>query len=202
MSMVKYPPNVQIYDPRLGQDFVLFTGRSKKPMFSSLEHGLYVVEAVGQVCWATRQDLFLECILKTSIKGFFTVVPWYPGAKKLKQALLEHFSDATEIDSSVVGYFDPSPGLLSRLFSIRDEYGGESSGEWCIGGCSTMFSEKDMKCNGWNINCVLSQAEKIGCILSLEEMRQSHFMVKWFDELPKIIDAINRCNLDYKTQNQ
>ena len=101
-------------------------------MFSSLEHGFYVLEAAGEIDWDMHRGILLECILQTSPIGFFTVVPWSPGAGKLTQALLKQFGDAVEIDNSVCGYFDPSADLLSKLFAIRNECGGASSGEWCI----------------------------------------------------------------------
>lgn len=105
MSMVKHPPNIQTYDPTLGQDYVV-DNHSTKTIFSSLENGFYVLEVVGEMDWSTHQDMLLECILNTSTKGFFTVVPWHPDAKRLRRALLQQFSDAVEIDNSVVGYFD------------------------------------------------------------------------------------------------
>ena len=185
-----HQPNIQIYDPKLGQDYKFFNHLAKTT-FSSLEDGFCVLEVVGEMDWGVHQNALLECILKTSTKGFFAVAPWYPGAEKLRRALLQRFSNAKVIANAVLGYFDPSADALSKLFSIRDECGGESSGEWCIGGCSTKFSEQNIKCSGWDLNCLLHQAEKIGCVLSLEEMQQSYFIIKPFEGLPKIIEEIN-----------
>ena len=190
--MVNRPPDIQTYDPRLGQDCVFFSGPSEKPMFSSLEHGLYVVEAVGEMNWDMHQDLLLECILNTSTEGFFTVDPWGPGASNLKLMLMRQLNDVMEVGHSVLGYFTPSADSLRRLFSVRAECGGGSSGEWCIGGCSTKFSGQDINCTEWNFNRLLHQADKIGCVLSLEEMQQSYFMVKPFDGLSEIIEAIKK----------
>lgn len=186
--MITQRPNIQTYDPKLGQDYKF---HFSKTTFSSLERGLFVLEAVGEMDWSVHKDALLECILKTSTKGFFIVVPWYPGAEKLRQALLHQFSDAKVIDNAVLGYFDPSADELGRLFAIRNERGSDSSGEWCIGGCSAKFSEQNMKYPGWNLDCLLHQAKKIGCVLSLEEMQQSYFIAKPFEGLPKIIEAIN-----------
>lgn len=182
-------PNIRSYDPRLGQDYVV-KNHSTKASFSSLAHGFYVLEVTGELDWDNYQDMLLACMRETSKSGFFTVVPWRPGAAKLKHALLQQFGKIVEIDNSLIGYFDPSTCLLNRLFAIRNECGGTSSGEWCVGGCSSVFSALHVKNSGWNLTYLMNQAEKIGCVLSLEEMEQSYFMVKAFDELPKIIDVV------------
>lgn len=188
--MIVRRPNIKTYDPKFGQDYAFFN-HSTKTTFSSLEHGFFVLEAVGEMDWGMHQAMLLECIIKTSTKGFFLVAPWYPGAEKLRRALLQQFSDAQVLENAVLGYFDPATDELGKLFAIRGEHGRGSSGEWCIGGCLTKFSKQNIKCSGGNLSCLLPQSGKIGCVLSLEEMQQSYFIIKIFEGLPKIIGEIS-----------
>lgn len=73
-------PPLQSYDPRLGQEFTL---NAHGRIFSSLEHQFYVLDNAGNLDWARGASLLVECIRRTSKRGFFTIVPWAPGAGHL-----------------------------------------------------------------------------------------------------------------------
>lgn len=182
---------IKTYDPKLDQDYEFYNYLSGTT-FSSLKQGFYVLEAVGELNWESYQTILLECIAKTSTTGFVAVSPWHPGAEKLRKKLLSELTSAKEYNGTIFSYFTPTREMLSKLFRIRNEYGGTSSGEWLIGGGSTDLLEKLVICVEWNLSCFLQQADKIECILSLEEMQQSYFFIKPFEGLQSILQEIDQ----------
>lgn len=177
---------IETYDPSLGQNFVL-PCHSTEDTFSSLESNFFVQDSIGDVDLIKWKKAIEKCIEKTSSRGFFTVIPWFPGAKKLKQRLYQEFINVEEINGSLFCYFEPSKDTIDKLFELRNEYGGDVSGEWCIGGCIIELPPPSTKKQYWDFSYLLKQADKIGCLLSLGEMQQTFFMSKPFEGLKELL---------------
>ncbi len=177
---------IETYDPSLGQNFVL-PYHSTKDTFSSLESNFFVQDSIGDVDLIKWKKAIYKCIKKTSRRGFFTVIPWSPGAKKLKQRIYQDFINVEEINSSLFCYFELSTDTIDKLFELRNEYGGDVSGEWGIGGCIVDLPTPNTRKQYWDFAYLLEQADKIGCLLSLGEMQQTFFMSKSFDGLKELL---------------
>lgn len=178
------PPSVRTYDPRRGEDFRINTpGRT----FSSLDSHFYVLDNAADLGWIRRVSLLKECFLQTSKFGFFTLVPWVPGAKKLKTAIKREFQSVFELDGTFCGYFDIESDSIQKLFEMREMFGGDKSGELGLGGCLEKFSPPVRvslaKRESWDFFHVIRQPAKIGCFLYFGEMCQTTFMTRLFPEL-------------------
>ena len=182
--------DVRIYDPRLGQDYSISNHQTKK-IFSSLEHGFFVLECVGAVDWTGQLPFVNRCIEATSKKLFFMVVPWYPGATELREAVERELGPLSEFEHSLCGYTPIGSDALNRLMGLRRSFGGDKTGQWCIGGCLAEFAPpvrtSFWKGSLWDVALVLGQPEKIGCVLSLDEMQQSLFATRLFDGLDDLL---------------
>ncbi len=176
--------SLRIYDPRQKQDFrINIPGET----FSSLDHGFYVIDNSHGLNWAQRLDLLKLCVLQTSKLGFFTLVPWVPGARKLRAEIGRKLESVIEFQGTLGGYFDSESDSIERLFKIREEFGGNKSGEWGFGGCLAKFTppirSSLARTESWDFSHVLRQASLIGCFLYLGEMCQTVFMTKLFPAL-------------------
>lgn len=157
--------------------------------FSSLKHGMYGFEGIG-IDWSMHQKVILTCIQKTSSLGFFWVAPWMPGAKKIRSDLLKFSATAAVCDEMVFGYFDPTDSNIRTLLRIWKNRGGFGGGEWLVGGCKEELP-LDLKNFPNNfLEYCLSHIQRIGFLLSLEEMQQSSLIVRFFDELPTLLDSV------------
>jgi hypothetical protein len=78
-----------------------------------------------------------------------------------------------------------SSDALSWLLELRRSFGGADTGRWCFGSCLAEFTppvrSSFSKGQLWDVALVLDQPEKIGCVLSLDEMQQSLFATRLFD---------------------
>lgn len=179
------------YDARLRQDFRLNISGGT---FSSLECYFYVLDNADNLDWVESATILEECIRNTSKYGFFTVVPWVPGANKLKAEIKKEFDVASELAGSLCGYFDVGTDSIQRLIKMRRKFGGGRSGEWGLGGCLDHFTPTKQgsfaKKEAWNIFHVLSEPQKIGCYLFLGEMHQTTFLTKIFDGLDEYLSQI------------
>jgi len=183
-------PQFHRYDSRLGQDYSIVNYYSKRT-FSSLEHGFLVLDFVGPMDWKSRASLLQRCLEATSKRLFFMVDPWEPTAGQLGKALVREFSTIGEFEQSLCGYTTINIATIVRLFDLRTEFGGDNSGQWCIGGCLADFAPpvrlSMTRGQLWDSALVLDQAEKVGCMLSLGEMQQSLFITRHFDGLDNLL---------------
>jgi len=184
---------IEIYDPRRGEDFVLKNRRLKKS-FSSLHHGLLVVDSQGQSLLSKEVTVLKESIPKTSALGFFIVVLWVPGAKKLKASIQQEFGETFECANSLCGYFDAqSVDNVELLLDLRDTFGGNKSGEWGFGGCLTKFSAPKrislFRGELWDFEHVLYDADRLGCLLFLGE-RYTTFVTRIFDGMDAALSQL------------
>jgi len=181
---------VRIYDPRLREDWSTTNFMTKKS-FSSLKHGFYVMDCVGPIDWTADLALLNGCLQSASKKLFFMVDPWQPGAAQLSDALQREFGPLKEFERSLCGYATTDPDIAQRLFRLRTLFGGDRTGQWCIGGCVEEFAPPVRagltKRQLWDLCLVLEQAEKLGCVLSLGEMKQSLFGTRLFDGLDNLL---------------
>ncbi len=99
--------SITVYDPRWGQDFTLAE-------FSSLTHGMLVVDCVG-VQWEPSVQRLASLFRGAGGVGFALVDPWVPGAKILKAALRNALRDVSEPAGFVLGYFDSDSAGVQRL---------------------------------------------------------------------------------------
>jgi hypothetical protein len=186
--------NTKRYDPRLGQDFKL-GNRSRTTIFSSVEHGFYVQEWIGEVDWTRVIDPLASCLKATSQKGFFVVTPWQRRGNRLKSEIKKTFQNVQEFENSLCGYFDIDKDSLSRLFHIRNKFGSGASGEWGLGGCTESLAAPRRfslsMSELWDLFHVLGQPAKIGCFLYLGELAQSTFLTRIFDDVDEIISKLN-----------
>ena len=130
--------------------------------------------------------LLKYCVPKTSTFGFFTLSPWIPGAKKLRERIHQQFASTSECDGSLAGYFDAQKtDVIDELFDIRTAFGGNKSGEWGVGGCTVNFSEPKRlsfaKRELWDFAHILAEAEKLSSFLYLGD-GYTTFMTKCFDD--------------------
>lgn len=183
-------PQARIYDPRQRQDYFI-TNFTTKKTFSSLKHGFFVVDCIGGVDWLGHVPLLTESTRKTSKKLFFTTCPWWPGAAELLKALKHEFNPLNEFENTVCGYAELASDALERLLKLRAAFGASKSGTWCIGGCLAEFAPPTRttlaKAESWNVAHIFGQPEKIGCVLSLDDMRQSLFLTRPFNNLNYIV---------------
>jgi hypothetical protein len=181
---------VRTYDPRLGQEYAVSDHATKK-RFSSLEHGFFVLDCVGAVDWTSQLPLLNGCLQAISKKLFFTLDPWEPGARELRQALEREFGAVREFERSLCGYAAITSDAIDGLLQLRASFGGDSTGQWCIGGCLEEFASpvrmSFSKGQAWGLPLVLEQAEKLGCVLSLGEMQQSLLVTRLFDNLDNLL---------------
>lgn len=181
---------VQIYDPRRGEDWYT-TNFMTKRTFSSLKHGFFVMNCVGPVDWAADLSLLNGSLQATSKRFFFMVDPWPPGAARLANALEREFGPLKEFERSMCGYAALYADAVQQLFRLRTLFGGDTTGEWCIGGYMVEFSPPVrtslFKRQLWDFSLVLEQADKVGCVLWLGEMQQSLFATRLFDELDNLL---------------
>lgn len=178
------------YDPRLRQDYSIVDFTTKKA-FSSLEHDFFVLDCVGPCDWSRQLPLLTGCIENTSKKLFFMVDLWEPGAKELRNAVEDALGPVSEFECSLCGYAAIDSDALERLLQLRASFGGDSTGQWCIGGCLGEFTPPVRlgftKGQLWDLAHVLGQSDKIGCVLSLGEMQQSLFVTRLFDNLENLL---------------
>ncbi len=185
-------PEVQVrfYDPRLREDWSTTDFMTKKS-FSSLKHGLYVMDCVGVVDWTAELSLLNGCLQSTSKKLFFMVDPWPPGAAQLSNTLEHEFGPLKEFERSLCGYATIDAEVVQQLLRLRASFGGDTTGQWCIGGCVQEFTPPVRtgltKRQLWDLCLVLEQAEKLGCVLWLGEMKQSLFATRLFDGLDNLL---------------
>jgi len=181
---------MKIYDPRLGEDFV-FNDRHLKRTFSSLQHGLYVVDGGGSRLLDEQATLLKTCVERTSSLGFAILAPWSPGAKKLRNRITEVLDSVSEFEGSVIGYFTvQNVNTVDMLLDLRAASGADRSGEWGFGGCVGKFSSPKRlpatKGELWNFVHVLAQAEKLGCFLYRGDGFTT-FMTKSFPSLDVLL---------------
>ena len=172
---------IETYDPMLGQDYFL---ASKEDSFSSLKENLFVAEITGDIELDTLRSTLMTCVQATSTQAFFFIVPWYPVSKGLVRKIQTEFPGVSELEGSLCGYSDSPSSILDKLLSIRETHGGARSGEWTIGGCNEPFDSPGSKV--WGFDYALDQVSKLGCLLHLGEMKQTVFISKLFEGLPKI----------------
>ncbi|MFN7141916.1 MAG: hypothetical protein ACK4UN_21565 [Limisphaerales bacterium] len=199
-------PQVQAnaYDPRVGQDYSVSDFQTKRT-FSSLKHGLYVLDCIGAVDWSSEMPLLTGCIQNTARRLFFMVDPWQPGATELSNALEREFGPLKEFERSLCGYAATDPEAVQQIFRLRESFGGDTTGQWCIGGCVEEFAPPVRtsltKRQLWDLSLVLEQADKLGCVLSLGEMKQSLFATRLFDGLDNLLrqSPVTRLASEYST---
>lgn len=187
---MKLKIEVQIYDPRRGEDWYT-TDFMTKRTFSSLKHGFFVMICVGPVDWTADLSL-LNGSLRATSKGFFFMVdPWHPGASRLANALECEFGPLKEFEHSLCGYATIYADAVQQLLRLRTSFGGDTTGEWCIGGYMVEFSPPVrtglFKRQLWDFSLVLEQADKVGCFLWLGEMQQSLFATRLFDGMDNLL---------------
>jgi hypothetical protein len=181
---------VKVYDPRLGQDYSVSNFTTKRT-FSSSKHGLYVWDCVGPLDWSSELPLITESIQRTARRLFFMLDPWQPQGQPLYEALTREFGPLLEFERSVCGYTRIGLEVVEQLFELRRTFGGDTTGQWCIGGCLQEFTAPVRtgftKAQLWDLALVLDQADKLGCVLWLGEMQQSLFATRPFEELNALL---------------
>lgn len=178
------------YDPRLQEDYSILNHTTKKT-FSSMKYGFFVLEGVGELDWMVHLYFLNRCIEATSKKLFFMVDPWEPGARELRKAVEQKLGALIEFERSLCGYAPIDSDVLGWLLELRRYCGGDNTGRWCIGGCLAEFTPPTRigfwKGQLWDVALVLEQPEKIGCVLSLDEMQQSLFVTRLFDGIDGLL---------------
>ena len=119
------------------------------------------------------------------------VDPWEPGARELREGVERKFGSLNEFEHSFCGYAPIGSDALGWLLELRRSLGGDNTGLWCVGGCLTEFKPpvrtSFWKGQLWDVSLVLDQPEKIGCVLSLDEMQQSLFTTHLFDGFDNLL---------------
>jgi hypothetical protein len=185
-----------IHDPRLGEDFVLRDSRLRTS-FSSLRSGLYVMDLLDRGLLSELAKLVKRCIPRTSNIGFFTLGPWSPGAKAVRDRIRQEFPAISEFEGSVAGYFDPQNiQSLDMLLDIRSAFGGNKTGEWGFGGCTERFPEpkRSSFASGewWDFAHILGSPENIGSFLYLGD-GYTTFMSKIFHGFDTVLAESSIC---------
>jgi hypothetical protein len=180
--------SIQIFSPVRKENWVYQT---KTFSFSTLEHGLLAVDAIG-LDWSAQQPVILACIESTAKLGFFRVAPWFPGRGDLRDALFALFPDCKISRYEVFGYFEPSSRNLELLLALWKERGAWSSGVWQIGGCLREFEGDVFNTTEGELSFFLQEVLNLGCVLSLEEMEQSTLLTRTFDQLQEGLETLRK----------
>lgn len=173
---------VAIYDPSLNEDYdpVNFQTKSK---FSSIKHGLFVVESFGNIDWRIYHEIVASCIGRTSKEIFATFNPWRE-SESLTQAIIQKSTETVHSGRSICSYL-PNTDSLFEILEHAYTRSPHGWGELCLGGCSAKFStpvKRNFLQNiDWGSSQLFTQAEKIGCLLCLGEMQHSLFLAKPID---------------------
>lgn len=161
-----------------------------------MEHGFFVLDCIGKADWTAQIPLLTGCIEATSRKLFFMLDPWEPGARELRMALEREFGTSMEFERSLCGYAAIDSNAVERLLQLRASFGGDSTGQWCIGGCLVEFAPpmrlSFWKAQSWDLALALDQPDKLGCVLSLGEMQQSLLVTRLFDSLDNLLRPATR----------
>jgi hypothetical protein len=173
---------VTIYDPRLNEDYdpVNFQTKSK---FSSIKHGLFVVECYVNIDWRIYHEIIANCIGRTSKEVFVTFNPWR-GSESLTQTIIQKSIETVHSGRFICSYLPKTDSLFQILEHAytKDPHGW---GQLCLGGCNAKFTtpvKKNFFQNiDWDSAQLFTQAEKIGCLLCLDEMQHSLFLAKLLD---------------------
>jgi hypothetical protein len=189
---------IKSYDPRSLEDYCS-SNFTTKNAFSSIEHGFYVLDCVGKLDWSSEIYLLTVCIQNTGKQIFFMVDPWQSKTEGLKNALENEFGRLFEFENSVCGYTDIASDAVGKVLQIRAMFGGDSSGQWCIGGCLDKFTmprrTSFAKGELWDLPFILGQPQKIGCVLWLGEMQQSLFATRLFVGFDNLLQQSSIMNL-------
>jgi hypothetical protein len=185
-----------IFDARRGEDFQL-QNRKIGVHFSSRQHGFVLINSCSHRSWGERLTFLQEAIAKSGSKlGFVTVKAWALGARALIKTMQAEYLDSSQHEASLIIYLSlQSIGTdLTRVFRIRERFGGSNSGEWGFGGCPERFSAptslSPSRARSWDLFQIVGQPEILNCYLYFGEMDQITFLVKPFEGLSASLATI------------
>lgn len=197
--MLPKKPYIRVFDPRKQQDYAW--SLNKKQKVSTLKNNLFVVEYYpGREKTSLSSVLIQEkltnltkvSLLKVGAIGFFAVSPLTDVLKRSKHFNLRNASQTT---NSVISYFNLNSENIESNFLIRDQL--VSYEEWAIGSCYSKFNlpvEKSRcldKIVSWDINFLLSQVGKIGCLSYFSgETGQTILFIKIYPEIDNFIEPL------------
>ena len=163
--------------------------------FSSLQSALFVVDGVG-IVWEPYADLIGQCIKETAADGFVVFTPWYPGIEQARAHFRSEFQNVVSLGSSQCGFFREHERSVASILRLRQDLGGDRSGEWCVGSCFTDGStvartRRFHPFAGAASSIIVGQHEAIGCALALDEKQQSTFACRLTPATIPIIDRLS-----------
>jgi hypothetical protein len=182
--------SIQIFSPDKQENWIYQTQDFK---FSSLDHGVFAIDAVG-LDWSLQQPMLFKCADSTSKSGFFRVSPWFPRRSAIRDTLIRLFPSCETDGFDVFGYFEPSLQNIELLFTLWQEMGAWASGVWQIGGCFQKFQGSPFSGSGLELSWLLHEIHNIGCVLSLEEMEESTLLIRKFDSLDDFLKVLGNSN--------
>lgn len=138
-------PRFEVFDPRLGKDFVTQTGKTTR--VSSLAQQLLVIDFYpGRIApnvdtppSLSQSDLYrltVRAMQAVGRIGFFSITPftsWHKRRPELSALQVE------ERNKSAIGYFNLDLSNIERILGLRCRNATYS--EWTIGSCEERLSE-------------------------------------------------------------
>lgn len=178
---------VRVWDPRCGEDYTLEDFETKD-VFSSLDKGLQVVEAVG-VNWNSENSKgFLHGLVRlSSVDSLIVViVPWLN-----KSVYISAFPKSLKVDYTGPNYIlrvDGNEAVIDQLLSVRESLGGGDSGEWIFIGVSGDELLGD-QCLFSDFSRILSCLDGFEFLIYMAEMHQNFIFTKPSNEVDSSIKA-------------
>jgi len=179
----------KVWDPRKQQDYRVCDEKTNESI-SSLDLGLIVVEATGNVQWQTKACEVSKLFQKLSGFGHFVHHPWQKKSWYLLQKSLD-IKNIERYDSGFIcGNF--APEKARSLIEIWSKSGAWMSGEWLLIGYSSKH-DSGIENSAQGLVHLLRWQKSLSIAIELREMKQSFLFARdtndVIDDILNLFDA-------------
>lgn len=180
---------LQIWDPRKEENYTLDDCETKKK-FTSLDKGLFVIEAIGlNLSSDTGEFIFKNLLKDTQTKFIAAIIQPWEKEKRFREVLDETFN----VDYTLVNYFTRFRNdemHVNKFIESREKLGNYESGEWIIVGSSVkVVLSRDEVMNGFSK--LLDRIEDFEFLIYMAEMQQCFIIFKSFKKVDYLISRLN-----------
>ncbi|WP_456405770.1 hypothetical protein [Thiolapillus sp.] len=179
---------MHVWDPRKGENYTLEDFETKQT-FSSMDEGVFVVEAIS-VDWNEPScKYFLHGLLHDTQTNNLTIIitPWIK-----EKYFKENLDELVDVDYSLPNYiaqFETNEELLDGILEVRGKLGYDKSGEWIIIGSNKKLRLDEGSIAG-GFSKILDQANNFEFLIYMAEMQQYYFIFKPFDRVDLLLKKI------------